>query len=39
MATSRDASDVAMTTSFGMAILMHYTVMTEELTQEKARND
>jgi transglutaminase-like putative cysteine protease len=37
MATGRDASDVAMTTSFGMANLTHFTVISEELTQENAR--
>jgi transglutaminase-like putative cysteine protease len=37
MATGRDASDVAMTTSFGMANLTHFTVVSEELTQENAR--
>jgi transglutaminase-like putative cysteine protease len=31
MAVGRDASDVAMTTSFGMANLTHFTVVTEEL--------
>jgi transglutaminase-like putative cysteine protease len=33
MATGRDASDVAMTTSFGMANLTHFTVVSEELTE------
>jgi transglutaminase-like putative cysteine protease len=33
MATGRDASDVAMTTSFGMANLTHFTVVTEEIPQ------
>jgi transglutaminase-like putative cysteine protease len=37
MATGCDASDVAMTTSFGMANLTHFTVISEELTQENAR--
>jgi len=37
MATGRDASDVAITTSFGMANLTHFTVVSEELTQENAR--
>jgi transglutaminase-like putative cysteine protease len=31
MATGRDASDVAITTSFGVADLKHFTVVTEEL--------
>jgi transglutaminase-like putative cysteine protease len=31
MATGRDASDVAMTTSFGMANLTHFTVVSEQL--------
>jgi hypothetical protein len=31
MATGRDASDVAITTSFGMANLTHFSVITEEL--------
>jgi transglutaminase-like putative cysteine protease len=39
MATGRDASDVAMTTSFGMANLTHFSVVIEEITQEYARND
>jgi hypothetical protein len=30
MATGRDASDVAMTTSFGQADLKHFLVVTEE---------
>jgi transglutaminase-like putative cysteine protease len=33
MATGRDASDVAMTTSFGQADLRHFFVVTEEETQ------
>jgi transglutaminase-like putative cysteine protease len=33
MATGRDASDVAITTSFGMANLTQFTVVTEELPQ------
>jgi transglutaminase-like putative cysteine protease len=33
MATGRDASDVAMTTSFGMANLRHFTVVSEPLPQ------
>ena len=37
MAVGRDASDVAMTTSFGMANLTHFSVVSEELTQENAR--
>ena len=38
MATGRDASDVAMTTSFGIANLTHFTVVSEELPQKKANN-
>jgi transglutaminase-like putative cysteine protease len=33
IATGRDASDVAMTTSFGIANLKHFTVVTEEVSQ------
>jgi len=33
MATGRDASDVAMTTSFGMANLRHFTVVSEPVPQ------
>jgi transglutaminase-like putative cysteine protease len=33
MATGRDASDVAMTTSFGIADLRQFTVISEQLTQ------
>jgi transglutaminase-like putative cysteine protease len=36
MATGRDASDVAMTTSFGMANLTHFTVISEQLPQQHA---
>jgi len=36
MATGRDASDVAITTSFGMANLTQFTVVTEELPQQEA---
>jgi hypothetical protein len=36
MAAGRDASDVAITTSFGMANLTHFTVVSEELTPENA---
>ena len=36
MATGRDASDVAITTSFGMANLTQFTVITEELSQQEA---
>jgi transglutaminase-like putative cysteine protease len=36
MATGRDASDVAMTTSFGMANLTYFNVVSEEITQENA---
>ena len=38
MATGRDASDVAITTSFGMANLTHFTVVSEELMQQAAVN-
>jgi transglutaminase-like putative cysteine protease len=38
MATGRDASDVAITTSFGMANLTHFTVVSEELAPENARH-
>src|SRR6266853_2361163 len=38
MATGRDASDVAMTTSFGTANLTHFTVVSEELMQQAAVN-
>jgi hypothetical protein len=34
MATGRDASDVAITTSFGVADLRHFTVVTEEVPQD-----
>ena len=37
MAVGRDASDVAMTTSFGMANLTHFSVVSEEVAQENAR--
>src|SRR6202521_2847965 len=36
IATGRDASDVAITTSFGMANLTHFSVVSEEVTQENA---
>jgi transglutaminase-like putative cysteine protease len=36
MATGRDASDVAMTTSFGMANLTQFTVVTEQVLQSQA---
>ena len=36
IATGRDASDVAITTSFGMANLTHFTVISEEVTQGNA---
>jgi len=36
MATGRDASDVAMTTSFGLANLTQFTVITEKLPQQEA---
>jgi transglutaminase-like putative cysteine protease len=38
MATGRDASDVAITTSFGMANLTQFTVVSEELAPENARS-
>jgi transglutaminase-like putative cysteine protease len=38
IAAGRDASDVAITTSFGMANLTHFTVVTEEVQQIKAKN-
>ena len=34
MATGRDASDVAITTSFGVADLRHFTVLTEEVPKD-----
>ena len=37
MATGRDASDVAITTSFGMANLTYFSVVSEELIQEISR--
>jgi transglutaminase-like putative cysteine protease len=36
MATGRDASDIAITTSFGMANLTHFSVVSEELIQESS---
>ena len=39
MATGRDASDVAITTSFGMANLTHFTVISEEVTKESAHSE
>jgi transglutaminase-like putative cysteine protease len=36
MATGRDASDVAITTSFGMANLLQFSVVTEEVSQDQA---
>jgi transglutaminase-like putative cysteine protease len=36
MATGRDASDVAITTSFGVADLRHFTVVTEEVAEDSA---
>ena len=36
MAVGRDASDVAMTTSFGMANLTQFTVVSEQLPQASA---
>ena len=38
MATGRDASDVAITTSFGMANLTSFTVVSEEVTQENSQS-
>jgi len=38
MATGRDASDVAMTTSFGVANLRQFTVVSEQLPQQQASN-
>jgi transglutaminase-like putative cysteine protease len=38
IAAGRDASDVAITTSFGMANLTHFTVVTEQVQQIKATN-
>ena len=37
MAAGRDASDVAMTTSFGMANLTQFTVVSEEIAPQNAR--
>jgi len=34
IATGRDASDVAMTTSFGIANQKHFSVVTEEIGQQ-----
>ena len=36
MAVGRDASDVAITTSFGQANLSHFTVITDEVTEGAA---
>ena len=36
MATGRDASDVAITTSFGMATLTHFTVVGEQVSEANA---
>jgi transglutaminase-like putative cysteine protease len=38
MATGRDASDVAITTSFGMANLTSFSVVSEEITEENAHS-
>jgi transglutaminase-like putative cysteine protease len=38
MATGRDAADVAITTSFGMAELTNFTVVTEEVNDAPAEN-
>jgi hypothetical protein len=39
MATGRDAADVAITTSFGMAELAKFTVVTEEVHDAASGND
>lgn len=36
LATGRDASDVAITTSFGMANLLQFTVVTEQVSEQEA---
>jgi transglutaminase-like putative cysteine protease len=36
MATGRDASDVAITTSFGAANLTHFTVVSDEVLEQQA---
>jgi len=36
MATGRDASDMAMTTSFGIANLRQFTVVSEQVRQEQS---
>ncbi len=38
MATGRDAADVAITTSFGMAELANFTVVTEEVNDAASEN-
>jgi transglutaminase-like putative cysteine protease len=38
MAAGRDASDVAITTSFGMANLKKFVVVAEEVNQQEARS-
>jgi len=38
IAAGRDASDVAITTSFGMANLTHFTVVTDEVLQAQAQS-
>jgi transglutaminase-like putative cysteine protease len=38
IAAGRDASDVAITTSFGMANLTHFTVVTDEVQQAQAQS-
>ncbi len=38
MATGRDASDVAITTSFGMTNLTQFTVISEEVPREQSAN-
>jgi hypothetical protein len=35
MATGRDAADVAMTTSFGMAELQNFSVVTNEVSESE----
>jgi hypothetical protein len=35
MATGRDAADVALTTSFGRTILTQFTVITDEVPEQK----
>ena len=35
MATGRDATDVAITTSFGNALLAHFEITTDEVTEQR----